>query len=428
MSRIGLLARIFLIVAAVEAGIMLVLDDLVHFLTTTRHDDLLVHATLDTFLLTAISAPLIIYFAVRPFERERDRARSLLQAEVQNLVEAQMIGRVGSWRFLDGGQSMILSQEARRLLDLDGAGEVWPFRDFLGRVHEDDKAFVERLHKDILESGDSFTATYRLVLQDGTIRWVRERGVLSDGPEAHYRGTILDISEAKAAEESRKRFVSTITHELRTPLTAIKGSFGLLGKIEGKDLSPKAVRLIDVGQNAAERLLRLIDDLLDFDKISAGKLDLKLENLDLSEILSEAIEANRAFADTLGVRLEARGLETGATVCADRDRIIQVITNLLSNAAKASGQGERVEVELGRKDGNFCVSITDFGPGIPEVVRPKIFKDFVNSSSSYRAKVPSTGLGLTISKEIVETHGGSIGFDSTLGEGSRFFFTLPLAA
>ncbi len=428
MSRTGLLLRIFLIVASVEAGIMLFLDELVHLLTHTQHENLLVHAVLDTFLLTVISAPLIIYFAVRPFERERDRAQALLKQQLLNLEEAQMIGRVGSWQFLDDKRTVKLSKEARRLLDVDLSQDIWSFEELIARVSEKDRAFVEKLHLDALKNGDSFTAVYRLVLQDGSERWVRERGMISGASGARYRGTLLDISESKAAEEVRKRFVSTVTHELRTPLTAIKGSFALLGSAEEKSLSPKASRLIEVGLNATDRLLRLIDELLDFDKASAGKLALKLEKLDLSEVLSEAIEANRAFSDSLGVRLEARGLQTAATVSADRDRIIQVITNLLSNAAKASGQGESVEIELGKENGSFCVSIADHGPGIPEVIRPRLFTAFVNSNSTYRAKVASTGLGLSISKEIVELHGGAIGFDTVEGQGSRFFFTLPQAA
>lgn len=417
-----------MIVAAVEAAVMLVLDRVVHAVFGSTHDGLFTDVALDTFLLTVISAPLIYYVAVRPFEKERDRARDRLMEEVQKLEEAQMIGRVGSWQILDDQKTLRFSKKALLLLELDPSRDVWPFKDFLERVHEADRAFVEKVHSDMLANGDSFTVVYRVKQRDGGARWVRERGMLPQGMEGLYRGTILDISEAKVAEEARKRFVSTITHELRTPLTAIKGSFGLLKVIEGDALPPKAARLVEVGQNASERLLRLIDELLDFDKISAGKLDMKLETLDLSEILFEAIEANRAFADSLGVKLETSGIETHATVRADRDRIIQVITNLLSNAAKASGDGESVQISLNREAEAFCITISDHGPGIPEVVQSRLFQEFVQSSSSYRAKVPSTGLGLSISKEIIEMHGGSIGFNSTEGEGSRFFFTVPLAA
>lgn len=428
MSKNKLLLKIFLIISAVEALIMMFLDSLVHVIFGFAHDGRLVDAALDVVLLTVIAGPLIYNFAVRPFEKERDHARDRLVQEVQNLEDAQMIGRVGSWQFLDDQKTLLFSKEALRLLELDPNQDVWPFQDVIERVHEADKKFVEKIHADMATNGESFTIVYRLKRRDGGERWVRERGILPRGLEQHYRGTILDITESKMAEGVRKRFVSAITHELRTPLTAIKGSFGLIKAFEGEAMQPKAASLIEVGQNASERLLRLIDELLDYDKISAGKIDLKMETLDLSEILLEAIEANHVFADSLGVKLETRGLTTRATVLVDRDRIIQVITNLLSNAAKASGDGESVQVSLDREAEAFCITISDHGPGIAEAVQPLLFQEFVQSSSSYRAKVASTGLGLSIAKEIVEMHGGSIGFNSTEGEGSRFFFTVPLAA
>lgn len=221
---------------------MIVLDQLVHAMFGTVHGERFVEAAVDTILLTAISAPLIYFFAVRPFERERDRARNLLTQEVQKLEEAQMIGRVGSWQFDDANKTIQFSKEALVLLGLDEARGVWSFQDVIERVHEDDQAFVEKFHSDMLANDDNFTIVYRVKRQDGGERWIRERGMLARGSDGIYRGTILDISEAKAAEAIRKRFVSTITHELRTPLTAIKGSFGLLKAIEGGALAPKAMK------------------------------------------------------------------------------------------------------------------------------------------------------------------------------------------
>ncbi|MBD3680008.1 MAG: PAS domain-containing protein [Rhodobacteraceae bacterium] len=427
MSKTQLLLRIFVIVAIVEAGIMLVLDVVVDAVSNLPRDSLVVHAVADVVMLTLICVPLIYYFAIMPFEEERDRARAQLQGQIQNFEEAQRIGHVGSWRLFRDLETVEFSKEALRLLELDPNRSAWSFQEFVERVHGDDRELFEKAH-DRIVSGDASTITYRLKTRDGNVRWVRERLRLCEEEEVFCQGTILDISEAKEAEEARSRFVSAITHELRTPLTAIKGSFGLMASIEEGKLSAKAARLVDVGQNAAERLLRLIDELLDLDKIHAGRLDLHAEITDMSALLSSAVEANQAFAESFGVRLEVRDSTSGASIFADPDRITQVITNLLSNAIKASGPGDRVCIELDNDDDTVRTTVSDNGAGIPAELQPRLFQDFAHSSDSYRANIAGTGLGLSISKEIVEAHGGTIGFSSTEGEGASFFFSLPSEA
>jgi PAS domain S-box-containing protein len=245
------------------------------------------------------------------------------------------------------------------------------------------------------------------------------------GSRRLFIGIIRDLSSREEIEQLKTGFVSTVSHELRTPLTSISGSLGLLaGGIAGA-LPAKAARLIDIAKLNCERLVRLINDILDLERAESGRLELRLAAQRLRSIVRQAIEANRAYAQTFGASIELAADSDDANVLVDRDRLIQVLTNILSNAAKFSPRGAVVAVAIRAELDSVRVSVSDRGPGIAPEFRSRIFQRFAQADSSDSRAKGGTGLGLSIAKTIMERLGGSIGFDSVPGEGTTFHITLP---
>lgn len=236
-----------------------------------------------------------------------------------------------------------------------------------------------------------------------------------------------DISEKKEAEKRVSEFYSTVSHELRTPLTSIRGAFGLLEGGKAGDLSEKAKRLVSMGRAESDRLVRLINDILDIRKIEAGKLDLKLEMLCPSDLIESTLDNLRTFASEAHVSLRCEIID-GTKVLGDRDRLVQVLTNLVSNAVKFSPSDSEVLIRANRKENVYRIEVLDHGAGIGEEDLKRLFQMFQQIDSSDSRQKGGTGLGLAISRAIVEQHLGRIGVDSQLGKGSTFWFELPLSA
>lgn len=244
--------------------------------------------------------------------------------------------------------------------------------------------------------------------------------------EHRFLGIIRDISERKYMEQMKAEFVSTVSHELRTPLTSIKGSLGMVNSGALGELPEKASRMVTLAHNNTERLILLVNDLLDVEKIQAGKIDLKIDRVNLTQLVKESIEANQAYANNLKVEVVLLGSPEDCFVEADSSRLMQVMANLISNAAKYSPQGAQVEIRIEKEDEYVKVSVVDYGQGIPKEYHGKMFQKFSQVDSSDSRKKGGTGLGLNITKAIVEHHGGQISFESELNQGSTFFFVLPL--
>ena len=246
------------------------------------------------------------------------------------------------------------------------------------------------------------------------------------GSRRLFIGIIRDLSSRQEIEQLKSGFVSTVSHELRTPLTSISGSLGLLaGGIAGV-LPAKAARLIDIAKFNCERLVRLINDILDLERAESGRLELRLAAQRLKPIVQHAIDANRAYAQNFGATIELAADSDDANVLVDHDRLVQVLTNILSNAAKFSPRGGAVSVEVRAAADSVRVSVRDRGPGIAPEFSPRIFQRFAQADSSDSRAKGGTGLGLSIAKTIMERLGGTIGFDSTQGEGATFYITLPM--
>lgn len=238
--------------------------------------------------------------------------------------------------------------------------------------------------------------------------------------------TCLDVTARKEVERLKDEFVSTVSHELRTPLTSITGSLGLMLGGAAGELPPRAARLADIAHKNVQRLTKLVNELLDIDKVEAGQIEFKREHVDLNIIAEQVLEQNRPYADRFGVLLEVKAASLPCTVLGDADRLIQVATNLLSNAVKHSPPGATVTISTQIRGANARLFVKDRGTGIPEHFQAKIFRRFAQADASDRRAQEGTGLGLAISRAIVERLGGAIGFDTEQNVGSTFFVDFPL--
>lgn len=245
------------------------------------------------------------------------------------------------------------------------------------------------------------------------------------GKQIMFTGILRDITERKKIEKMKNEFISTVSHELRTPLTSIRGSLGLISSGVTGELSSKTKELVCIAENNSERLVRLINDILDIEKIESGKMRFDYRLQDLLQIVEQSILDNRGYAKQYNVTLVLEPHPTPIVINADADRINQVMTNLLSNAIKYSPKGGSVSVKVLPKDESVQVWISDQGPGIPAEFQKSIFEKFSQADASDTRTKGGTGLGLNIAKAIVEKHKGTIHYTTQLGSGTSFYFDLP---
>lgn len=237
--------------------------------------------------------------------------------------------------------------------------------------------------------------------------------------------TVRDITERQRIEQMKNEFVSTVSHELRTPLTSIRGALGLITSGKMGELSDKIKGLLDIANNNCLRLINLINDILDIEKIEAGKMSFEVKTVELMPIIEHSIQSNIQFAQRFGVEIKLTQGLGKVFVMADGNRLIQVITNLLSNAIKFSEQKMPVEVAVTKMsdENGIRVAITNYGTEIQPEFKNRIFQKFAQADSSDARQKGGTGLGLSISKAIIEKMNGRIGFSSE-NKKTTFYFDL----
>jgi signal transduction histidine kinase len=238
---------------------------------------------------------------------------------------------------------------------------------------------------------------------------------------------VRDTSERRAVERMKDEFVATVSHELRTPLTSILGALemikdGLLGPIP-----PSAARMVTVAYDSGEHLLRIINDILDIERMAAGVPTIRPEAVSANELIERLTRTIRGFADRHGVVLARDLVEPSPVLYGDPERLLQVLTNLVGNAVKFSSQGTQVLVRARQVDDMVQISVRDQGIGIDESFRDRVFQPFSQGDSSDRRSKGGTGLGLSISRAIVLAHQGQIWFESEPARGTTFTITIPAA-
>jgi PAS domain S-box-containing protein len=363
-------------------------------------------------------------------------ALSQVLAEREAAIEGEIRQRTHAEQERD--QLFDLSQEMLCIAGFDGyfkqlnpAWEKalgWPLdelmsRPFLDFVHPGDLDVTMREMQRLRLGGSTSDLENRFRTQDGAYRWL-SWGAASLPERGMIYAVIRDVNERKKLEQMQNDFISMVSHELRTPLTSIRGSLALImGGVAG-DLPEKARTLTEIAAKNSERLVLLVNDILDIEKIESGTMVFRFARVEILSLVEQALESNRGYAQQWDVEL--RLVEsTEARIWGDTDRLQQVLANLISNAAKHSPRGETVEIGVRKDNGHVCVSVTDRGAGIPAEFQPRLFEKFAQADASSTRQKGGTGLGLSISKAIVERHSGRLRYESTPGTGTTFTFELP---
>jgi PAS domain S-box-containing protein len=383
---------------------------------TTRTE--LIIATLFTSLLLGAGAAVVLalrYLAARQHlvlaaETEARRQRALVDAAMDGIVVMNAEGRIER---ANPAASRIFQRTVRELPGMAMSELIDPAS--LADIEAQRRAGADAVRLEttgVRKDGSQFAAEI-------SIAGMRE------GERRDLVVFVRDISARRELDKLKEEFVSTVSHELRTPLTSIAGSLGLIAAEAGGPLPDKAMRLISIAQANSQRLVRLINDVLDVEKLESGKLPFQFTPVDLSDVATRAIESVHGYADQLGVDVRL-ALAEPAPVRGDPDRLVQVVTNLLSNACKFSPKGGVVTVSVSQEGEQAVLSVADHGPGVPEAFRDRIFSRFAQADSSDARSKSGTGLGLYIAKEIAERHGGRLWYESQPGGGALFSLGLPL--
>jgi len=363
----------------------------------------------------------------------------IIEAE-QRLRRSQIYANIGTWDWNIQTGALYWSERIAPLFGhIEGKLET-TYENFLGAVHEEDRQKVIDAVNDCVEHGRDYNIEHRCVWPDGTVRWLQERGDVvrnQDGMPLHMLGVVQDIHERKLAEtalveardeadranRTKSEFLSSMSHELRTPMNAILG-FGQLLQYDdtlGEDHKDNVKEILKAG----EHLLELINDVLDLAKVESGHIDLSIEPVEVCPVVSECITLISTLAAKRNISISHAGLK-GAAVRADRTRLRQVLLNLLSNAIKYNRDGGSIKIEQQNDGGDrLCILISDTGTGISEKNLKELFQPF-NRLDAENSNVEGTGIGLTITRRIVEMMGGSVDVRSEVGVGSTFWIELPL--
>lgn len=296
-------------------------------------------------------------------------------------------------------------------------------------VAEDLPRTRAQLAQTMLSRLDKFTSELRFRHKDGRTVPVLVRGYIQRdalGQPLRISGTSMDLTEHKRIEQMKNEFVSTVSHELRTPLTSISGALGLINGGALGEVPPAMQQMLEIAYRNSQRLGHLINDLLDMEKIAAGKMSFDMHEHSLRQLLEEALASNQAFAAQLGVNCVLREA-VDVQVWVDASRLQQVLGNFLSNAIKYTPEGGEVSLHCSVPDATHVrISVTDQGPGIAAEFRARVFEKFAQADASDSRQKGGTGLGLAITKEFIERMGGKVGFDTAEGQGTTFWCELPI--
>ncbi|MDX8461986.1 hybrid sensor histidine kinase/response regulator [Mesorhizobium humile] len=308
--------------------------------------------------------------------------------------------------------------------------------DLIGKTDFDfyPKDVAERFRQNemgALETGQTSRIDQQALFLDGSQGWLYTLKAPFRDETGKIVGVITynrDITEQKRNAQLKNDFISTVSHELRTPLTSIRGSLGLIAAGVAGELPPKAANLVNIAHNNSERLVLLINDILDMEKIESGVISFKIRQMPVRPVLEQSIAASSNYMAESRIRIVLVDDAPRAEANIDPDRLHQVMANLLSNAIKFSNHGGAVMVKLQRRDsGMLRISVIDQGAGIPEAFRSRIFGKFEQADASSTRRKGGTGLGLSIVKTIVEKLGGAVSFETEEGKGTSFHVDLAEA-
>ena len=322
---------------------------------------------------------------------------------------------------------MYANSAAVKMLVTERMGGEWKGKKVSDFISEEDYEAL-KIRCEALEAGPQRRMTWEAEGKGDMTYEISLEYAQPDQDEPRFIAIYRDVSERKLIEKAKNEFIATVSHELRTPLTSMKGALGLAKSGALGEVPDKMNPVIDMAATSCDRLVVLINDILDLEKIEAGKMDFQMIHFDLNEVVSSSVESNQFYAEKFDVTVERLDEVEGEAfdVYGDPSRLTQVMDNLLSNAAKFSEAGSKIEVSLKKLGDRIRVSIRDYGEGIPEKAQATIFDKFTQADSSDTRSKGGTGLGLSIVRLIVENHKGAVDFVSVEGVGTEFFVDLPI--
>jgi len=347
---------------------------------------------------------------------ERFRVIAVNSIDVITVTDAR-----GAWTYLSPSVTEMLGWTPAELIGRDG----------LEHVHPEDAALYAHGIELLRKGREVLAGSFRIRHRDGRYIWVETisrplRAATGTGSIGWVSNT-RDISARKRVEQIQNEFIATINHELRTSLTAMLGSIGLAASGKFGKPDPALARLLDMARTNGERLAQLVNDILDFEKASSGKMRFDMRPVAVDDLIDRCINASRYYAERLGVTIEAQQRAPGSLIRVDDGRFHQVMANLLSNAIKFSRAGGRVEIDASARDGSCRISVIDHGHGIPAAFRKQLFERFSQADTSDGRTRGGTGLGMAIAKHLTEQMSGRISFESEENVGTTFHLEFPLA-
>ena len=359
-----------------------------------------------------------------------EQANNDLKLAQQRLELSSQQAQIGYWQASLRTGSLWWSPMIYELFGVDAEQTQPSVSLFKSAVHPDDLHLVEASEQRAQATG-LHDVVHRIVRTNGEIRWVHELAQMlpeSQNPDLVMIGSVQDVTERMRLQHLKDEFIATVSHELRTPLTSINGALKLIQATQRQALTEKGQVLLDVATSNSSRLQFLINDLLDIEKLVAGKMQFDVREQPILPILQRALSDHLTYAERSHVKLlllAATSLET-VNVAVDEHRVLQVLSNLLSNAIKYSPAGSTIELQAEVSDEYIEIAVKDEGPGVPATFQDKMFQRFSQADASSAKEKGGTGLGLALSKELTEAMHGVIGYDQTNRQGARFFVRFPL--
>ena len=339
------------------------------------------------------------------------------------------------------GTSTYVSPQIEQLLGY--APDEWEAGLFERVLHPEDRDRVLTAVREATAAGEPVSHEYRVVRRDGRVAWWRDSAVVvrdARGNPLYRQGFVVDVTERQEAQQRlheqneelrtldrmKDELVALVSHELRTPLTSIRGYVELLLEPGYGELNEEQEQFLRIALRNADRLHAIVGDLLFMAQLEAGRITLDRGLVDLGAVAAEAVDTGRPHADSKGISLSLDAADD-VWVEGDRVRLGQLIDNFVSNALKFTSESGHVDVRIRREGGRATIEVADTGMGIPADEQRRLFERFFRSSTASQHAIQGTGLGLTISKAIVDGHGGDISFTSAEGNGTTFRIELPLA-
>ena len=359
---------------------------------------------------------------------EKIAAEYALRSSEDLLQSTGHLAHIGGWKLDVLNGALTWTEETYHIYGLPLDEEPTIEAAARGLAADSKSVFMEAVNN-AKAYGTPFDIEVVHVSGNGSKKWLRIicRIYKHENKVMELVGACQDVSELKKVEKIKNEFISAVSHELRTPLTSISGSLSLLKSGEITTVDDKAMELLDIASRNSERLLLLINDLLDMERLELDKMTFSNSCFSLLDLLKQAIDENEFYGKKYDVTYNISGDILDVNINVDHERFLQVMSNLLSNAAKFTVSKTSVDIFTDKIADNMVrVSVRDYGEGIPEEFQSDIFKKFSQADSSVTRKLGGTGLGLSISKSIIEHMGGTISFHSVAGEGATFYFDLPI--